>query len=253
MVKEILKKLGLNNKEIQVYLALLELGQTTTGPLVKKSGVPSSKIYQILSSLTEKGLVGYFAHGGVKRFKANRPLALRHLLDIKEQEMEKLKQDLEVNLPSLEQEFLREPTEYHVEVLEGVRGIKTVYDFSLDITKKGELMYTIGYPLLASKLLHAYFKQFHTRISRKEIKAMILYDYDTWFGKKREKRPHAKQKYLPKGIQTPGFIHIFKDHIAIMVVTEKQKLSILIKNKEISDSYKHYFDLLWKIGKKIEK
>lgn len=250
MVKELLRKLGLSNKEIGVYLALLELGQTTTGPLIKKSGVPSSKIYQILSSLTDKGLVGYFAHGGVKLFKANRPIALKHLLDVKEKETEKLKQDLDLALPSLNQEFLREPADYGVEILEGLRGVKTVYDYSIKLAKKGDKMYTIGYPLLASKLLNAYFKDVHKKLSKKQIQAWILYDYDTWFGKKREKRPHAKQKYLPKGIKTPGFIHIFNDHIAVMVVTENQKLSILIKNKEIADSYLHYFMLLWKLGKK---
>jgi sugar-specific transcriptional regulator TrmB len=252
MVKELLKRLGLSTNEINTYLALMELGQTTTGPLIKKSGVPSSKIYQVLSSLEEKGLVGHLAHGGVKIFRANRPIALRHLMDMREKEVEKLKDELEDELPSLEKEFLREPAKYNVEILEGLRGIKTVYDFSLEYVDNGESMRTIGYPILASKLLNAYFKKYHERISRKGVRPLILYDYDTWFGKKREERPHAKQRYLPKGIRTPGFIHIFRDHIAIMVVTENQKLSILIKNKEISDSYKQYFDLLWKNGKKTE-
>lgn len=247
---EILRKLGLNESEIKVYLALLEIGQTTTGPLVKKTGIPSSKIYHILSSLIENGLVGYLMHGGVKLFRPNRPLALRHLLDLKEREMETAKSELEASLPKLEKMFLSEKREYKVELLEGLRGIKTIYDISYDLATKGDEMYTMGYPMLASELLNAYFQKFHAKMAAKGLKAKILYDYDTWFGKSRESRPHAEQRYLPKGIKTPAFIHIFREHIGIMVVTEEQKFSVFIKNKEVADSYIQYFHLLWKMGKK---
>jgi sugar-specific transcriptional regulator TrmB len=249
MTFEILKKLGLNGNEIKAYLALLELGQTTTGPLVKKTNIPSSKIYSLLDGLVAKGLVTYIAHGGIKKFRASRPTVLRHLLDLKEKELEGLKGELESCLPSLEREFNIEQSEYRVELLEGIRGIKTVYDLALDITASGEEMCTIGYPLLASEVFNAYFKEYHKKLAKRRLRARILYDYDTWFAKKRDSRPHAKQRFLPKGVKTPAFIHIFKDYVGILVVTEKQKLSILIKNKEVAESYLQYFNLLWKLGK----
>ena len=37
--EELLREIGLSNWETRVYIALLELGSTTTGPLVKKCGV----------------------------------------------------------------------------------------------------------------------------------------------------------------------------------------------------------------------
>jgi sugar-specific transcriptional regulator TrmB len=250
MAFEILKKLGLNNSEIKIYLSLLELGQTTTGPLVKKTRVPSSKIYSLLDGLVEKGLVTYIAHGGVKKFRASRPSVMRHLLDLKEKELDGLKSELEICLPSLEREFDAEKSDYQVELLEGIRGIKTVYDLAIDLLKPGEEMCTIGYPLLASEIFNAYFKEYHKKMVKRRLKARILYDYATWFAKTRESRPHAEQRFLPKGVATPAFIHIFGDYVGIMVVTEKQKLSILIKNKEVAESYLQYFDLLWKLGRK---
>ena len=36
---EILEDLGLSNSEVKVYLSLLELGETTSGPLLQKSGL----------------------------------------------------------------------------------------------------------------------------------------------------------------------------------------------------------------------
>jgi sugar-specific transcriptional regulator TrmB len=247
---EILRNLGLSGNEIKVYLTLLQTGQTTTGPLVKKTGIPSSKIYHVLDGLTEKGLVGYLVHGGMKKFRPNRPIVLRHLLDIRENELGALKKELESALPYLEKEFHAEKSDYKVELLEGTRGIKTVYDIALGLMESGEEMYTIGYPLLASEIFNAYFREYHDRIAKKGLRAKILYDYDTWFSKKREPRPHADQRYLPKNVRTPAFIHIFRDYVGIMVVTGGQKLSILIKNKEVADSYLQYFLLLWKLGKK---
>ena len=246
---EILRKLGLGDSEMRVYLSLLQLGQTTTGPLIKKAAIPSSKIYQILDSLIEKGLVGCIVHGGTKRFRANRPIILRHLLDLKEQELEGLRKELGQALPSLEAEYCARKQRYEVELLEGTRGIKAVYDIALDQLKHGEEMYTIGYPRLASELFNAYFKEYHKKLAKKGLLAKILYDYDTLFGKKRELRSHAEQRYLPKLIRTPAFINIFNEYVGIMVVTEKQKLSILIKNKEVADSYIQYFNLIWKLGK----
>lgn len=87
---------------------------------------------------------------------------------------------------------------------------------------------------------------------KRGLQAKILYDYDSWFAKKREARPHAEQRYLPKKIHTPAFIHIFRDYVGIMVVTEEQKICIVIKNKEVADSYKQYFELLWRQAHKTE-
>lgn len=247
---DILRKLGLTDNEITVYLSLLSIGQTTTGPLVKKARIPSSKIYQILDSLIERGITSYIMDGKVKKFRVNVPSSLRHLLDLKESELEKTKQELEKVLPSLENEFLSEKIDYGVEVFEGLRGIKSFYDNTLEMCKSKEEMYTIGYPMLASQLLNAYFRDYHRRVAKKGILVRVLYDYDTWFSKKREARKHAEQRYLPRGIDTPAFIHIFRDYVGIIVVTEKQKTCIVIKNKEVADSYMLYFNLLWKLGRK---
>lgn len=246
----LLTKLGMTDKEIRVYLALLSLGKTKSGQVVKKTGIPSSKIYHILNSLIEKGLVGYIIQGKVKWFHASKPAALRHLIDVKEEEVTQTRKELENIMPSLEAEFAAEKRDQYVEILEGLRGIKSLYEHSLQLCSEGETMYTVGYPVLASQLLNAYFKDYHKRLVKRGLRAKILYDYDAWFVKKREPRPYAEQRYLPKGIHTPAFIHIFRDFVGIMVVTEKQKTCIVIKNKEVAESYMQYFNLLWKFGKR---
>jgi hypothetical protein len=172
------------------------------------------------------------------------------LIELREQELDKTRNEFEATLPSLQAEFETEKQSHSVEVLEGLRGIKSVYDLGLKAMKKKEYMHTMGYPKLASQLLNAYFVDYHKQMDKKGLRAKVIYDYDTWFSKTRAPRLHAEQRHLPEGIQTPGFVHIFKDYVAIMVVTEKQKTAILIKNKEVADSYLQYFNLIWNVAKK---
>ena len=70
---KILAQLGLNNTEVKVYFALLKLDKSTVGPIVKESMIPDSKIYYILETLKEKGLVSYIIKNKVKYFQASDP------------------------------------------------------------------------------------------------------------------------------------------------------------------------------------
>jgi sugar-specific transcriptional regulator TrmB len=53
-----LEKIGLTGYEIKAFTSLLRTGEITASDLSKQSGVPYSKIYEILGMLEEKGWIG---------------------------------------------------------------------------------------------------------------------------------------------------------------------------------------------------
>jgi sugar-specific transcriptional regulator TrmB len=53
--RKAMESLGLTGYEIKVYISLLEIGSMTASDISKKSGVPYSKIYEVLNSLEDKG------------------------------------------------------------------------------------------------------------------------------------------------------------------------------------------------------
>ena len=53
--RKAMENLGLTSYEIRVYLSLLDAGSMTAADISKKSGVPYSKIYEVLNTLEEKG------------------------------------------------------------------------------------------------------------------------------------------------------------------------------------------------------
>jgi len=54
---EELKKLGFNEYQAKVYTALVGLGVATASEISKASGVPTNKVYSVIDSLKERGLV----------------------------------------------------------------------------------------------------------------------------------------------------------------------------------------------------
>ncbi len=56
--RKALEKIGLTSYETRTFSALLQAGELTASDLSQKSGVPYSKIYEVLGTLEEKGWIG---------------------------------------------------------------------------------------------------------------------------------------------------------------------------------------------------
>ena len=56
--RKALEKIGLTSYEIKTFSSLLKGGELTASDLSQKSGVPYSKIYEVLAALEEKGWIG---------------------------------------------------------------------------------------------------------------------------------------------------------------------------------------------------
>ena len=56
--RKALEKIGLTSYEIRTFSALLKSGELTASDLSQKSGVPYSKIYEVLGTLEDKGWIG---------------------------------------------------------------------------------------------------------------------------------------------------------------------------------------------------
>jgi len=246
MELKILRDLGLSEGEVRVYLALLEIGKSTSGKIIEKSRISPSKIYDVLNRLTEKGLVSYIIEGKIKHFKVAPPNQILNFIKQKEEELELHREEFKKILPELESKQKLIQKKFNAEIFEGIRGLITVFDMSFEEMGKGNTLYAFGYPPYASKLFDAYWKEYHRKCDKKGVIRKVIYDYETWFLKKREIRKLSYHRYMPKGVTTPSWILIFNDKVATVIVTPEQKVCFLVQNKEVSNSYIQYFNLLWK-------
>jgi HTH-type transcriptional regulator, sugar sensing transcriptional regulator len=243
---EALRNIGLTDSEIKVYFALLELGTTTKGPIVHKSGVASSKIYELLDKLIEKGLVSYVIKANTKYFEAASPKRILDYLKEKELQLKERTKDIEKVLPELllKQKMVEKKQE--VNVYEGLKGIKTVREKSFDDLKKGDEFYLLGASASSNNMLRDYWMHYHKKRSKLGIGVKMLMNHDAPQNDLDERNvlSHTSVKYMPTDISTPSWIEIIKDRTVIGVASDNP-VAVEIKNKEVADSFKSYFDSLW--------
>ena len=73
MEKKFLQDIGLDNKEIDIYLGLLQVDSSSVLELSKKTKILRTSIYSVLDSLIEKGLVSEIKKGKKSYFQAEPP------------------------------------------------------------------------------------------------------------------------------------------------------------------------------------
>lgn len=250
MYEELLTDIGLTKSEISVYFALLDLGSSTTGPIIKKAGIASGKAYLILDKLIMKGLVTHVIKSGTKYYQAKDPERLLDYLRDKESELKDKKDKLREILPKIRAKYDNEKYKPIAEVYEGVKGFKTFYDWSLNQLKSGDSIDILGVPLEGTTRFNDYFINWNQRRIEKKIKMKIIYNSDAKeFGKLREKLKLTEVRYMKKELETPAWIVLFKDYI-VTINVHHEPVCFLIRNKESADSYQKYFEIMWKQSKK---
>ena len=96
------EKLGLEENEAKVYLALLELGAATVSEIAKKSGITRTNGYHVLQKLSWSGLVNIVSGKGKKiKYSAEHPRRLIQVATNKKSLWEEKVNDLKKILPDL--------------------------------------------------------------------------------------------------------------------------------------------------------
>jgi len=246
MDKKILEKLGLTNGEIKVFLSLLKIGNATTGPIVDDSGISKSKVYEILERLRKKGLVSQIIENNTKYFQAVNPQRLLELYEEKENELKDFKQDLIKILPSLESQYSSKKEKQEATVFRGYNGIKSIFqDMLHTLNEKDELIVFVA--VETPDFLKPFFEEFTKQRERKKIKVKII-TTDLKIVAKTKDKSLTKAKKIGSEFNTPAVFNLYKNKSAI-ILWSKEPIGILIENKEITNSFKKYFDVLWKISK----
>lgn len=232
--RELLKNLGLTEQESKVYLALLELGPSLAGQISRKTGIHRRNVYDITERLIKKGLVGYISKNNRRHFEASNPEKFLDIIKEKENE-------LKDTLPELKELYGKTKEKQETNFYKGKEGLKTVFQDQLEGNKE---ILLLGASKSAFEVLPFYFEWYDKdRVTRK-IKARIISSE-----KLGKKVPLTEFRYLPQKYSNPLAINIYKDKVAL-ILWKTEPLAIVIKNKEVADSYRMYFELMWKIAKK---
>jgi len=229
-----LKRLGLSESEIKVYVELLKLGKASASQLAESSGIHRTNIYSILDKLKSMGLASDFKEEGKLTFRASDPQNLLNYLKESEVSIQSLLPDL-----NKIKESVKEKVE--VEVLRGPKGTKSAYNGILRERKE-----LLGFVITGQlrKHLPVYAKQWIREMVRLKIKNRYIYVEGTSLA-----HPEFEVRCLPKEFTTPNSTLIYGDKI-MLSLWEPSLISIVITSKQVANDYRRYFELLWSIAKK---
>lgn len=225
--EEALKEFGLSEKEVKVYIALLRLGTSSVNRIAEKSMLQRTTTYDILKSLTEKGLVSHVVKEKKRYFEAADPNKLLNMLKEKEGKIAEIIPGLELIRKSIKEK----PS---ITLYEGRAGMKTILEDILK-TKKDFMCYASKKDL--AKFFKYYFPHFVDERVKLGIKAKLILDAE----------PIAKEltefKIINKKFKTATWI--YGNRIAILTLEENEPVGIIIENEEIANTQRIVFEVMW--------
>ncbi len=240
---ELFEELGMSPNEAKIYETLVQGLEMAVSEISVKGKVHRRNVYDALSRLLEKGLVFQIFQKGENLYRAVHP---NKLLEV----IEEQKRDVEQILPTLSKLYESKPLEEAAFIYKGIEGYK---NYMRDLTRVGDDTYFLGAKGLwmtpgVPKSLH---EDFVKTLKNKKKNYMTLFD-----PRVPTELPSAvkalggKFKILPKGYETIGVVDIFGDHIATFTSKGvgnfgKDGSIYVMINRDLADSYKTWFKLIW--------
>jgi HTH-type transcriptional regulator, sugar sensing transcriptional regulator len=235
-MKEQLREAGLTENEAKVYIALLRLGPSNAGLISKRSGLHRRVVYDTISLLSEKGLVGYILKNNVRLFSASDPKRVLQLIKEKVEHVSEIMGEMEALFVQTKE---KEETNFY----KGKNGLKSVMEDQINMGKE---IFVIGASPLAYDILRFYFKWFDKRRVEKKVRVKMIFSKT----KERMKIPYSEIRYLPEKYSSPLAVNIYGDKVALILWSKQNPLAIVIRDREISEGYKKYFEMMWKSARK---
>jgi len=243
MEEEIFRELGFSEREIKVYLALLELGQTTVGPIAAKTRLQHSKVYQTLEKLIDRGLVSFVIKSKTKYFQAQNPKQILNMLKEKERSFSEI-------LPKLQQKQHFSKEQQIATVYEGYKAIKSMFDSILDELNKNGYYYVFAFKdeYVSSEQASRFLRNIHMRLAEKQVDDRLIAHNPI---KKDVKKNYADIKNIKfrfTNINLPLGLMIINNRVINWIWGERPT-AIEIISKQVAQQYKKFFLEIWEISK----
>ncbi|MCC7570860.1 hypothetical protein KO465_05965 [Candidatus Micrarchaeota archaeon] len=243
----ILEKIGLTKNESIVYLTLIELGTSKTGEILKKSKLNSGRIYEILESLKNKGVVGETIINNVKHFTAAPPEQLLEYIEKKREQLNIEEEKVRVLIPKLKKMRNADTKKIKVITYYGPKGLKTAVYEAVNLLREGDEIFAMGVTEKKNKKFNEFWKKVNLEYQKRKLKCKLIISDKGKYFKEIKKIPCVSVKVL-EGI-TPNTVNIFGNDKVLIMNYKEPTSCILIYSEDTATSFKEFFEQLWKMAK----
>lgn len=254
MVEKILEKIGLSEKEVKIYLAILELGQDTIQNIAKKANIQRPTAYIILDSLRNKGLVTTVEKARKTLFAAETPQHLERLLQKSQEDIREKQNELKNIIPELQAIFNLAEKKPKVKFYEGKEGVIAMHEEFLRLTRKGKKD-TVGLTPIDElfRVFPDYEETYTKRRAEQGVKSKVIYTSDKGpIARKSTKKNLLREaRFVPKSkFPFSSGLSAYGDKYLTLVSYKDQLMGVSIESKELTQSFRSIFELAWEAAKK---
>lgn len=245
-IQIILKNFGLSEKEIAVYLALVELGPSSVREISAKSKVNRGTSYDILKSLIEIGIVSYYNKESKQYFIAEQPEKLLSAIDRKKEDLDEVRGNIESSLPLIKTLFQKQGGRPTVKLYEGAKGIKLILEDVLEeIGKSKNKEYYLYSSATVKERKNVYegMPDFSKKRVAKKIKVKIIS-----LGEGGQLAGLDERKAMPTAGKEINSTHeiIYAGKVAhISLDNNENPVGVVIQNDAIYQTQKLVFEFNW--------
>ncbi len=243
-IQEILEKIGLNQKEAMVYMALLELGTSSVEGIAKKAGTKRPTTYLILDDLQRKGLATLVPRAKKVLYMPESPDKIASDLSRKQELLKRF-------MPNLLAVYNEPKNKPQVLLYEGKEAVKDLYDKIL-VANQVDWFATVQDFV---NLYPEYHKKLVTKTLEKQIKVRELLTQnptDIEFAKNVIKNDHYLQKFTKPDEEFLTDNALFDGSVAFFSY-EPTIFAVVIQSKVIYQSLRTLFELAWTQATPYEK
>ena len=238
-INEVLKNIGLSEKEILLYIALLKLGKGSAYAIAKKSGLKKPTTYVVLEKLEQRGLVSRLQKTKKQIFVPKSPGDFFTAVENKIQLARTV-------LPQLRAFATGGKEKLKILFFEGVSGIREILNYRLDDMTQGEFIgiYT-DTKGLSTELLNI-FQEYNKRLTKLEIqvKAIIPINPKAKKYKEQEKDYDGLIKFIPNS-EYNSKITFEVGSTFVRILSFQNLQGIIIEDKEIANALRQFFELIF--------
>jgi len=251
-ITRILENIGLNPKEVKIYLALLKFGSVSVNEIAKETRIKRTTIYPFLDELKAKGLIEWGVTKYNRKAKAKEPKQLLRYARACERKYGRGVLKLEDNLKEIEKHYIQDLSDVEVKYYEGVAECRDMLKEVLKV--KGEILsYSswMKYPYIGEEWCKKIFQKIYNQKNfRREREIISGTEHNLYHAKEYTKLPSYGQKYFfkfipPKKEFIKVDIYLFNDIKITLSFKGVKPNGIYVRNKDLVQSDKAIFEVLY--------
>jgi sugar-specific transcriptional regulator TrmB len=251
-VFSLIKPLGLNSQEVEVYLFLLKNSEQTALSLSRKLHIGRTKVYRILDKLVKKNIILEKLGSRGLQFEAAHPQSLEQLVADKEIKAKTARESLSTVVSQLELLMPNQVKKSKVLYYEGLEGLKQV---SYNTTRANGVLRVFEVSHLGDFLDEDFSEQIRKEYLRKKIITRDLTNQKSFksFSKNKEfiKKCSEFRFIDKKDLEIKFETLIYNDVYVTYTYQGNEVFCIEVYNQQLADMQKQLFDFIWKKAVKM--